>query len=473
VTPSAHLRRLLALLPLLALLAVPAAARASFQVGLQDPSFDGTASAQQSAAGYSVMSAVGGSVVRLNTFWSDIAPNRPASPADPADPAYQWAALDTAVRTAAAHHLTPLLTLSTAPTWAQGPNRPKSGDLGIGAWDPSAAALGSFARAVATRYDGRFPDPLTPGQTLPRVRYLEVWNEENLPLFLGAPHLIAEYRSMLTDAYRAIKAVEPSDQVVMGGLAPVSYKPGVTVSPLKFAAELLCLKRTGTRFSRTAHCVAAPFDIFAEHPYSLAVTPTQPAGSYDDVLVADVHKLRDLLNAASRLHTVAHGPHPLWFTEWGWVTKPPDSQAGDSFAIAARYVAYSMYEMWRAGGSLVIWQAIHDGGSGQLAGAGLETQSGRVKPSLKAFGFPFIASVSHGRGLAWGRVPAGARVRVAIQRRSGRTWHTVAHATTGADGVFTAHFGASGNATFRAVGPSVTSLPYDSRPIPARRTHLF
>ncbi len=456
---------------ILSVLAGPA--QASFELGIQDPAFDGTASAAGSAAAYGVMSAVDGSVVRLNVFWSDISPTQPGDSTTPSDPAYRWTALDAAVRDAAAHHIAPLLTISTAPKWAQGPDQPTTGTIGVGAWDPSAPDLGRFAQAVAERYSGSFPDPLNPGVNLPRVKYYEVWNEANLPLFLVAPHLYSEYRSMLADAYHAIKAVDPTDQVVMGGLAPVSYQPPATVSPLKFAAEMMCLRRTGRSFVRMGHCRSAPFDIFAEHPYSLAVTPTQPAGSYDDVLVADVHKLRDLLNAASRLHTIGRGPHPLWFTEWGWVTDPPDTQVGDSFSTAARYVAYSLYEMWRAGGSLVVWQGIHDGSPGELGGAGLETESGRPKPSLRAFGFPFIASVTGRRGFAWGRVPVSDRVSVEVQRSTRHGWRTVAHARTGADGVFSVSFAARGNATFRARAGTATSLPYFSARIPARRTHLF
>jgi hypothetical protein len=155
------------------------------------------------------------------------------------------------------------------------------------------------------------------------------------------------------------------------------------------------------------------------------------------------------------------------------VTDPPDSKVGDSFSTAARYVAYSLYEMWRAGGSLVVWQGIHDGSPGELGGAGLETKSGRPKPSLRAFGFPFIASGTGRRGFAWGRVPVSNPVSVAVQRSTGHGWRTVAHTRTGGDGVFLVSFAARGNATFRAQAGTATSLPYFSARIPARRTHLF
>ena len=44
----------------------------------------------------------GGRLVRLNGAWSAIAPTRPATDEDPADPAYDFTALDAAVRTAVA-----------------------------------------------------------------------------------------------------------------------------------------------------------------------------------------------------------------------------------------------------------------------------------------------------------------------------------------------------------------------------------
>jgi hypothetical protein len=318
VIAESHLRRrvgrwLVPLLTLSALAVAPAVARADLQVGLQDPEFDGTATAQQTESGYKALSAIGGSVVRLNAFWYQIAAATPEpgfQPTDPGDSEYQWTNLDAAVRQASLQHATVLLTVSGAPSWAQGPNQPAKEPIGTGAWDPNPVAFGQFAQAVAARYNGQFADPANPGQALPRVKYLELWNEENLPPFLAAPNLADTYRALLTDGYAGVKAAQPSAKVVFGGLAPVSYLPGLSVGPLKLAAQMMCLRRVGRRFvALGGGCKAAPFDIFAEHPYTLQATPTDPAGNYDDVLVADVHKLRDLLNAARRLHTVSGGRH--------------------------------------------------------------------------------------------------------------------------------------------------------------------
>ena len=61
---------------------------------------------------------------------------------------------------------------------------------------------------------------------------------------------------------------------------------------------------------------------------------------------------------------------------------------------------------------------------------------------------------------------------VVIQRWTSRRWVQVARARTAGDGEFSAHFGATGNALYRARvinGPQ--SLNYNSAPIPPVRTH--
>jgi hypothetical protein len=59
-----------------------------------------------------------------------------------------------------------------------------------------------------------------------------------------------------------------------------------------------------------------------------------------------------------------------------------------------------------------------------------------------------------------------------VQRQTRHGYKTVASARTGSDGVFTVHFSASGNATYRAqVSHGPKCLPYNSAPIPAKFTH--
>jgi hypothetical protein len=131
--------------------------------------------------------------------------------------------------------------------------------------------------------------------------------------------------------------------------------------------------------------------------------------------------------------------------------------------------------MWRSGVIVVIWQDVLDGpGHDAGSGSGLYSSSGRPKLTLSALAFPVVAGVSGTGGFVWGRAPVSGPARVVVERPVGRSWGTVATLRTGSDGIFMVRFRAHGNGLYRAqVVGGPTSLAYDSRPIPPRRTHLF
>ena len=138
-------------------------------------------------------------VVRLHVFWRSVAPTEPAQPQNPADPAYDWGTLDGSITDAADRGLRVLLTITAAPDWAEGGNRP--GNVNAGSWKPSPPAYGQFAHAVAERYSGDFSG-------LPRVRHFQAWNEQNLEGHLspqyedGKQFSVDHYRRMLNAFYR-------------------------------------------------------------------------------------------------------------------------------------------------------------------------------------------------------------------------------------------------------------------------------
>ena len=320
------------------------------------------------------------------------------------------------------------------------------------------------------RYSGSFPDPAQPGATLPRVRFWEPWNEANIPAFFSAPDAAGAYRNLLDTAYRQLKSIHGDNLVLMGGFAAVSPVPN-SVPPLNFAAELMCQSLHGSRWVTIHGCQPAHFDALAAHPYSIAATPTKHAFKRGDLIVGDIGTLRGLLRAAGR---VAHRYYPLWVTEFGWYTNPPNTQIGDPPKVAARYVEYALYEMWKAGASVVIWYSALELTGDNFAGAGLYSAPGQPKSTLGAMAFPFVAGVRRGSGFGWGRAPTSGGRRVIVERAAGRRWVRVATARTGSDGVFYVRFGARGNGFYRAhVSGGPTSFTYNSRPIPPKRTHLF
>jgi hypothetical protein len=482
---AAVLRALLLALRIAALVAAlivpaltPAAVRAQFHVGFQDPGFEAEGTPNQARAAYEATTASDGSVVRIAVPWASVAPGGRTIPhgfkaSEPDNPLYRWNSTDAAVRTAAQHHLRVLFEFLDAPVWARG-RGPVKAFVSPGAWDPNPGEFAEFLHAVAVRYGGGFPDPLYPGRTLPRVSYWEPWNEPNIPRDFSAPDPLSAYRTLLDRAYAVLKAVHRDNVVVLGGLAPVSSVPG-SIPPLDFGAQLLCLHRVGSTFAANRSCPQrARFDVFGIHPYSLAATPTKHAYNPGDVLIGDMDEVHALVKAADRLRTaVPRTRHPIWVTEFAWLTNPPNRQLGDPGPLAARYVAYSMYEMWKSGVSLVIWQQVLDEPYADFVGGGLCFNSGRPKLNLQAFAFPVVASVGGGRGLAWGRAPVSHPVSILVQRAAGHGWRTVAMLRTGADGIFLARFGARANGIYRArTSGGIASLAYDSRAIPPTRTHL-
>src|SRR6185503_11234469 len=136
----------------------------AMQVGFYDPVF-ASADPLERDLWLDRARGAGADVVRVQLGWAQAAPSRPAHPEDPADPAYRWAGVDAAVADATARGLRVLLSIETAPAWAEQGARPAA--AAPGSWQPDPGALGAFAQAAARRYAGA-------------VRAWQIWNEPNL-----------------------------------------------------------------------------------------------------------------------------------------------------------------------------------------------------------------------------------------------------------------------------------------------------
>jgi hypothetical protein len=446
------------------------AAHAQFQIGLQDPDFTHASSDAQAAE-----KAIAPSLIRVTVYWAGVAPNSPTlpagfNPADPADSHYHWAAIDAEIRAAAQRHLQVLMTFLDAPGWAQGPGHPNP-YASPGAWNPKPQAFAQFVHAAAIRYGGSFVPPRGGGGALPRVRYWEAWNEPNIPGYFAAPDPVAAYRTLLDRAYTAIKAVHADNLVEAGGLAPISSVPG-SIPPLQFAADLLCVGPTAPAYVPVSLCTRSEFDALGIHPYSFGATPTKHASTSGDVFVGDLGELGSLVAAGDRLRG---STTPIWATEFTWPTNPPNKQFGDPSALAARYVAYSAYEMWSSGADMLVWATpLRDALNANPSGGGLYTLAGRPKLTLRALAFPFVAGAGPGGPFAWGRAPTSRPAQIVVERAHGSRWQQVAAATTGADGVFKVAIDGGPNGTYRArVIGGPTSLAYDSSAIPPVQTHPY
>jgi hypothetical protein len=392
-------------------------------------------SAQRQTA-FALSRSAGATYVRVGVPWEAIAPaSRPSGfvAGDPGSPGYSWIGLDVTLKAAASAGVTPILDVSGVPHWAYA-KRPKPGFAGT----PKAAALGDFAHALATRYDGT--------ADLPAEHVFQVWNEPNLSLDLG-PVSASSYRGMVNAFSNAVHGVNPANTVVAGALDPFGHAKSkkqkwYSVSPLAYMRSLLCLSKGAHPHSTCKSKIH--FDVWSHHPYTFG-GPFGHAKRADDVSLGDLPQMRALLQAGIRTHHVV-STHAVkfWVTEFGWDSNPPRPHAAP-MGLAARWAAESLYQMWRSGVSLVTWFDLQDRRSPSPYQSGLYFHSSslkkaRPKPVRTAFRFPFVAYL-HGPVVSvWGRDATSTKVRVTIQRRHGKggAWRTVGSVISNRNGVLRA-----------------------------------
>ena len=165
-----------------------------------------------------LIKATNAKVARFDILWSFIAPTQPANPVDPADPAYNWSRIDQIMKGLKAAAITPLVTVYSTPIWAvEGTNTAFPSAYNPNA--PRAAQYADFMQALATRYNGFYPDPAAPTTMLPRLRLIEIWNEPNLKNFFRFNNAtsIPKYKALIKAAYPLIKFANRS-AVVIGGV---------------------------------------------------------------------------------------------------------------------------------------------------------------------------------------------------------------------------------------------------------------
>jgi Cellulase (glycosyl hydrolase family 5) len=388
------------------------------------------------AQAFALTRAAGAQYVRLLVRWSSIAPADPPAgfdPADPSSPGYSWAALDATVEAAEGAGLTPILDIGTTPKWAYA-KQPS----GVNGGTPDTDALGQFATALATHYDGASGPP--------PANVFEVWNEPNLSLDL-APAKAANYRTMVNAVAESVHAVDPDSLVVAGGLDPFGHRKSkkqkwYSVRPLAFMRSLLCLSAGKHPHSTCKDKVH--FDVWSHHPYTYG-GPFAKARLTDDVELGDLPEMRALLQAGVRTgHVVSTHPVQFWVTEIGWDSSPPRKTAAP-LPLAARWTAESLYQAWRSGVSLLTWFGLEDHRSPSPYQSGLyfhssSLQDPRPKPVLTAFRFPFVAYLHAARVGVWGRDATSAKAPVTIQLRQGTSgrWRTVGTIEANANGIFRA-----------------------------------
>jgi hypothetical protein len=303
----------------------------------------------------------GASVMRLLVQWNVVAARKPTVASDPFDPAYNLSDVDEAVQTAQENDEEVMLTISGTPSWANGGKK-------ANVMPTRLSDLTTFARAVASRYSGRYVG-------YPFVRFWSVWNEPNLNLFLspqfnsaGKSVAPANYAKLYAAAYSGIKAGNPLAKVAIGETSARGHdKPGGSVishSPGKFA-QLVAKANPRLRF-----------DAWAHHPY-----PSNPNNKPTQLVKWPNVSLTSLPRFEQNLNTWFHRKStPIWITEYGHQTRPPEA-LGIPWSTQARYVSQAIGIAKRFSFvNMFIWFVYQDD-PGQPWESGLYTQGGVPKSS--------------------------------------------------------------------------------------------
>ena len=333
------------------------------------------------AASFPVLRSLGTQVLRLNLYWGGargVARRRPFNAADPNDSAYAWAAYDRVIRLADRSGIDALLTIVGTPAWANGG---KPTNVAPVRFDD----LRRFAFAAATRYSGTWT--AQDGKSLPAVRFWTAWNEPNNPLFLTPQYRRSggrwvmqsarDYRRICDAVYTGVHATLIKAQKVACGLTaprgnnnPTGARP--SVAPINF---LNGLKAAGLR----------RFDAYAHHPYYTypGEAPwTRPTAAPPRSTRVTLGNIDVLIGRLRELY----GKKPLWITEYGYQTNPPDTFFGVSWAKQATYLTQA-FAIARKNPSIrmMLWFLLRD--EPILSGwqSGLITAAGRRKPAFAAF----------------------------------------------------------------------------------------
>lgn len=386
------------------------------------------------------MASYGTDVVKINLYWDEVEPTRSGG--------YNWSGYDAAVNAIVAQGLQPYLSIGGhAPKWATG----RHGRAGTNR--PSAKGFRVFAKAA--------------GQHYPSVHIWSIWNEPNLYSWLspqrshGTPLSPSIYRNLYLAGYHGLKdAGHGSDKLLLGELMPRGGTSSQKVRPLEFLREMACLDRHYRQIrgkaakKRGCHRVGRfPTAGIAYHPYTPPAGPHTPEGP-DDAAIGQLSRLRATIDALARRGKLPRHL-PIWITEYGVQTKPPDTIFGAPIKRAAsfmdesewiafrnsRVASYSQYTLYddppRSGPGPLRWSSWQ---------AGIHFHNGKRKPYVfDAFRLPLYVRKLGGNRVEifGGRREPGATAKVEA-KAPGASYRTIGSVAVNQAGYFRRVFKVNG-----------------------------
>ena len=416
--------------------------------------------------------------VRLSVIWRDFAPGadsetRPGNFTDASDPrqydAREFDFLDHAIRKARQLGMGVLLNVrGDVPEWALG-RRHDGSASNRNAYKPNTGAFAQFVQMLGRRYDGAYADENQGNAVLPRVDTWSIWNEPNWgghlqPQSERSPlrrrlHTVSPwlYRRLYRAALDGLaKSGHGADTVLIGETAPVGNRKLGEQShlrPARFMRDLFCLdskrRPLSARLAKRAGCDFAsrgPLRVsgWAHHPYTIVSPPGQPNPDRENITLADVARMKAILDAAAKAKRIP-ADVPIWYTEFGYQTTPPDPFRGVPLETQARWLMDAEYLTHRDPRVTALTQfllrddeprTLYEATDPRYWGTyqtGLTFADGKPKPAYEAYKLPVhIAAGAPGTPVElWGFVRPGqdgAAQRIRIQHRApgAAEWSTLA-----------------------------------------------
>jgi hypothetical protein len=240
--------------------------------------------------------------VRANVLWSYVVGPAAKKKKEPKKITYNWTGYDRLVDQAAARGIRVELSLSgRAPAYATGNHK-------VGPDRVKAGPFKRFAKAAAVHFGTK-------------VNRYSIWNEPNYRGWLSPVSKQAKlYRALYISGYSAIKAANPSAQVLIGETSPYSIgrHNKNAQSPLRFLRGVTC---ANTRYKRAHKCSTLKTDGFAHHPYDFKHKVTYKYPGKDNVTVSTLGRLTSALSKLkkAKLLTTPRGGVPyVYLTEYGY-----------------------------------------------------------------------------------------------------------------------------------------------------------
>lgn len=263
---------------------------------------------------------------------------------------YDWAGSDRVVEESRAARLSVQGILISTPRWAEARSPGSAIPSGLyEPWDSPANTWGRFVQTIAERYRGR-------------VQAWEVWNEPDYPrgsfsFWFGSK---ADYYQLLKVAYKAIRSVDPSASVLLGGL--------MYWADPAYLEELLSTARRDPEGPANNYF----FDAVAWHVYS------RPADVYERV-----RRSRLLLQTYVGHKTiwVNEGNLPVWSESSlnNYARFPLSGTLDEQAAWVVQWYAYAL----AAGADRVLMYRMHD--SDEPEAWGLARSDGSLRPAYVAY----------------------------------------------------------------------------------------